>query len=61
MFYMPREVTILCLLSEIRYLKRKLANMPELQYIGNVQWVSNRPMARMATYSSEPPAPDAEL
>lgn len=61
MFYMPREVTILYLLSEIKYLKRKLANMPELQYVGNVQWESNRPMARMATYSSELPAPDAEF
>ena len=61
MFYMPREVTISCLLSEIRYLKRKLANMPELHYVGHCQWESTRPMARMATYSSALPAPDAEF
>jgi len=52
---MPREVTILCLLSEIRYLKRKLANMPELQYVGNVQWVSTRPQVPEGRYTDVMP------
>ena len=57
---MPREVTILCLLQEIRYLKQKIANTPEFHYVGHDQWYSTRPYARAALYSSELPPPDSE-
>ena len=50
---MPREVTILTLLQEIRYLKQELAKTPELHWLGLDQWLSTRPMARKGVYSSD--------
>ena len=50
---MPREVTILTLLQEIRYLKQELAKTPELHWLGLDQWLSTRPMAREGVYSSD--------
>ncbi len=50
---MPKEVTILTLLQEIRYLKQQLMKTPELHWLGLDQWVSTRPMARKGVYSSD--------
>ena len=58
---MPRDVTILCLLEEIKHLKRIIDQTPELQYVGYCQWQSSRPNARKGEYTSNPPAPDEEL
>ena len=41
---MPKDVTILCLLQEIKYLKRQIYNTSQLQYTGYCQWTSNRPL-----------------
>jgi len=57
---MARDVTILCLLQEIKYLKRTLLRLPQLTYVGSIQFESTRPSARKATYSSAFPGPDAE-
>ena len=58
---MPREVTILYLLEEIKHLKRIIEQTPELHYIGFCQWRSTRPLVRRGRYTSHPPAPDEEL
>ncbi len=57
---MARDVIILCLLQEIKYLKRTLLRLPQLTYVGSIQFESTRPSARKATYSSVLPGPDAE-
>ena len=51
---MPREVTILTLLQEIRYLRQQIAKTPELHWVGLDQWLSTRPMARKGVYSVSP-------
>lgn len=48
---MPREVTILGLLQEIKYLKQQILNTPQLHYIGLCQWVSTRPLCPRGNYS----------
>ena len=48
---MSREVTVLCLLQEIKYLKQELLNTPRLHYIGLCQWVSTRPLCPQGKYS----------
>ena len=58
---MPRAVTILCLLEEIKHLKRVIEQTPELHYVGFCQWRSTRPLARKGEYTCNPPAPDEEL
>lgn len=52
---MPKEVTILCLLQEIKYLKRLIANTPELHYVGLVQWESTRPQVPKGRYTDVMP------
>lgn len=54
---MPRDVTIITLIQEIRYLRQQIAKTPELHWVGLDQWVSTRPMARKALYSSDNPSP----
>lgn len=49
---MPKDITILCLLQEIKYLKRQIYNTPHLQYTGYCQWTSNRPLRPRGIYSS---------
>ena len=49
---MPKDVTILCLLQEIKYLKRQIYNTSQLQYTGYCQWTSNRPLRPKGIYSS---------
>jgi len=58
---MPRDVTILCLLEEIKHLKRIIEQTPELQYVGFCQWRSTRPSARKGIYTHHPLAPDSEV
>ncbi len=58
---MPRDVTILCLLEEIKHLKRVIEQTPELHYVGFCQWKSTRPQARMGQYTHNPPGPDSEV
>jgi hypothetical protein len=58
---MPRDVTILCLLDEIRHLKQIIEQTPELHYVGFCQWRSTRPLVRRGLYTSHPPAPDEEV
>ena len=58
---MPRDVTILCLIEEIKHLKQVIEQTPELQYVGFCQWRSTRPLARRGEYTCNPPAPDEEL
>lgn len=59
--YMPRDVTILCLLEEIKHLKRVIEQTPELHYVGFCQWTSTRPQARVGQYTHHPPGPDSEV
>ena len=47
---MPKEVTILYLLQEIKYLKQQIHNTPQLHYIGLCQWVSTRPLCPQGKY-----------
>ena len=50
---MPKEVTILCLIQEIKYLKQQICKTPQLQYIGLCQWVSTRPQCQIGVYSNK--------
>lgn len=56
--HMPREVTILTLLQEIKYLKLELLNQPEFHFVGCHQFWSNRPTCPKGVYTSEPEPPD---
>ena len=48
---MPRDVTIITLLQEIKYLRQQIANTPELHYVGLVQWESTRPQVPTGRYT----------
>jgi len=49
---MPRDVTIITLLQEIKYLRQQIANTPELHYVGFCQWWSTRPQAPPGRYTN---------
>ena len=58
---MPRDVTIICLLEEIKHLRQVIEQTPELHYVGFCQWRSTRPSARIGQYTHNPPGPDSEV
>lgn len=47
---MPKNVTILCLLQEIKYLKQQIYKTPQLTYVGYCQWESTRPTCPKGKY-----------
>ena len=48
--HMAKTSFILCLIQEINYLKQYILNHPQLHYVGESQFESNRPFASKPEY-----------